>query len=193
MQCLPVRLWFKSTSPTEEFTYLGLSDLSLLNTEQVLGLIQYQMRSPVIIILQYNPIALKFDRHLCSTDWFFKKAVWAFQHPIIWVRDFGIFFNMTLYQILKQDSGSNILNPNGHMGQICCYSQQKHVLTIHNSYWNFGQVNLPFGRVNFMSRPFKRLLIHTAIAYANDYPGLCYWGSQVGVLQGRPYATNITQ
>ena len=47
IQCLQsVRLWFNSTSPTEEITYLGLSDLSLLNTEQVLGLIQYDIRSP---------------------------------------------------------------------------------------------------------------------------------------------------
>ena len=144
-----------TTSPTEEFTYLGLSDFSLLNTEQVLGLIQYHKRSPVAISFRKAssslPIALKFDRHLCSTDWFFKKGVRVFQNAIIWVWDFATSFNMTFYEILKQDSGSNTLNQNGHMGQICCYSHQKHVSTIHNSYWNFGRVNLPFGRVNFMS------------------------------------------
>ena len=102
MQCLQsVRLWFNSTSPTEEFTYLGLSDLSLLNTEQVLGLIQYHIRSPVAIFCQASsslPIALKFDRHLCSTDWFLKKSGTSistsnhmglrlcdiFQHDLLW-------------------------------------------------------------------------------------------------------------
>ena len=37
------------------------------------------------------------------------------------------------------------------MGQICRYSHQKQVSTIHNNYWNLGRVNLPIGRVNFMS------------------------------------------
>ena len=39
-----------STSATQEFTNLGLPELSLLNTEQVLeGLIQYHIRSHVAI------------------------------------------------------------------------------------------------------------------------------------------------
>ena len=63
-----------STSPTEEFTYLGLSDFSLLNTERVLGLIQYHIHKKSC----RNFSLSLFKSSNCSEIWQASLQHWLF-------------------------------------------------------------------------------------------------------------------
>ena len=149
-----MRLWFNSTSPTEEFIYLGLSDLSLLNTEQVLGLIQYHISCMSQFFAKPLPVFqllwnltgisaalfdffLKSGTSISTSNHLGLRLSDIFQHDLSWDIKTGFRQQHTK---LKWSHGSNLL-----------LQHQNHVSTIHNSYWNFGRVNLPFGQVNFIS------------------------------------------